>query len=335
MRATIKDVAREAGVSHMTVSRVINNKNSILETTREKVLKAIEKLNYKPNYLARSLVIKKTGLIGILVPDIDNPFFSALVKSAEKIAQKNGSNLMLGDTGGEVDTEKKYMEIMLERMVDGIILVTPRMEDSTILRYSNLIPIVVVDRRLGQYDIPQVWADNRRGAILAMEYLLGLGHRRIGFISGPSGVQGSASREDGYRKTLANHNIHFDPDLVVRGDFLFESGYRSFEHFLRIKQPPTAVFSSNDIMAYGLIKRAMERGVNIPRDLSIVGFDNISLSALINPPLTTVDHPVAEMGRGAMELLFCEMRIDKDYKRCIALENTLVIRRSAARISPL
>jgi LacI family repressor for deo operon, udp, cdd, tsx, nupC, and nupG len=241
---------------------------------------------------------------------------------------------MLGDTGGIVDTEKKYMDIMLERMVDGIILVTPRMEDSAVLRYSKLIPLVVVDRRVRQYDVPQVWADNRKGAILAMEYLFGLGHRRIGFISGPVGVQGSVRREDGYRKTLVNHDIHFDPDLVARGDFLFESGYRSFEHFLRLKQPPTAVFSSNDIMAYGLIKRAMEEGIDIPRDLSIVGFDNISLSALINPPLTTVDHPVAEMGRGSMELLFCEMRLDKDYKKCIALENALVIRRSAVRITP-
>jgi len=333
MRTTLKDVAREAGVSHMTVSRVINNKEGILQATRERVLKAVKKLDYRPNSVARSLVSMKTKLIGILVPDIDNPFFSCMVKSTEHIANERDYTLMLGDTGGEIGNEKQYLDIMLGRMVEGVILVTPRMPDTDISSYGNRIPLVVVDRKLNDTAITHLYADNRKGAALAVEYLIMLGHRRIGFISGPGGVQDSIHRENGYRDALARHGIQYDTRLVVRGNFLLNSGYRSFDYFLDLQEPPTAVFSSNDIMAFGLIKRARERGVSIPRDLSIVGFDNISVSALIEPPLTTVDHPVIEMGTRAIELLLREIASEANDERCVRLENTLVVRDSAVRIS--
>ncbi len=331
MRTTLKDVAREAGVSHMTVSRVINNKQGILQETREKVLRAVEKLDYKPNNVARSLVNRKTRLIGVLVPDIDNPFFSCMVKSTERIASEWNYTVMLGDTGGEIGNEQEYMEIMLGNMVEGVILVTPRMLDTSICKYSCQIPLVLVDRSLEDGDILQIWADNRIGASRAADYLIELGHRRIGFISGPANVQDSIRREQGYRDALERHGIPFNSSLVVRGDFLLESGYGSLDHFLSLHPPPTAIFSSNDIMAFGLIKRARERGMAVPDDLSIVGFDNIPFSALIDPPLTTIDHPMLEMGRRAIQLLLSEIYSEEIDKRRIQLENTLVVRDSVVK----
>jgi LacI family repressor for deo operon, udp, cdd, tsx, nupC, and nupG len=328
MGITIKDVAREAGVSHMTVSRVINNKVNISESTRVRVLTAIKKLNYKPNSVARSLVIKKTKLLGMIVPDINNPFFSAMIRGTEKLARENDYNIILGDTEGFVENEKSYMDLMVERMVDGVVLAAPRMEDSKLFESNKMVPLVVVDRHFENNGITHVWADNIDGARQAMEYLIDLGHRRIGFITGPQNVQVSLMREEGYRRSLKKYDIPHDPELVFRGDYLFESGYKSFDHFFRLSSPPSAIFSSNDIMALGFLKRAKEKNVSIPRDVSIVGFDNIELSSLISPPLTTVHHPIVEMGSTGVRLLLNRILQNRDEVGEIRLKNELVVRDS-------
>jgi len=330
MRITIKDVAREAGVSHMTVSRVINKKTNISEKTRFRVLEAIRKLGYKPNTIARSLVMKKTRLIGMIVPDINNPFFSAMVRGTEKVTHENDYNTILGDTEGSVRNEASYLDLMVQRMVDGVVLAAPRMDDAQLIQYRELIPLVVIDRHIENTGITHVWANNVEGARRGMEHLIGLGHRRIGFISGPVNVQVSLMREEGYRKALETRGISFDPDLVIRGDFLFEGGYKSLDKFLGLSSPPTGVFCSNDIMALGLLKRAKERGVNVPGDLSIVGFDNIELSSLISPPLTTVHHPIIEMGKTGVRLLLNRIVQDTNEVDEVRMKNDLIVRESTA-----
>jgi LacI family repressor for deo operon, udp, cdd, tsx, nupC, and nupG len=333
MGATLKDVAREAGVSHMTVSRVINDKNNISISTRRKVLSAVERLGYKPNSVARSLVSKKTKVLGIIVPDIDNPFFSGMVKVVERASYENGHNIMLGDTNGTIENEKLYIEIMRERMVDGLILAAPRMDDESIELCNESLPTVVIDRKLERERCSYIWADDRSGAVRAMEYLISSGHRRIGFISGPENVQVSSMREQGYRESLERHGILFDPELVVRGDFYIESGYRSLDHFLAVRPCPTAIFSANDLMACGLLKRAMERGIAIPESLSLVGFDNIQMSELINPPLTTISHPITTMADEAVSLLFEMVQGGKRITKSKRLENKLIVRDSVGEVT--
>jgi DNA-binding LacI/PurR family transcriptional regulator len=331
MGFTLKDVAREAGVSHMTVSRVINEKGNIAESTRARVLTAIEKLNYKPNSVARSLVMKKTKLIGMIVPDINNPFFSAMVRGTEKLAHENNYNIILGDTEGSVQNEKSYMDLMVERMVDGVVLAAPRTEDAKLLEYNRMVPLVIVDRHFKHNAITHVWADDVDGACQAMEYLVSLGHRRIGFIAGPQNVQVSLMREEGYKRSLTTHGIPQDPNLVVHGDYLFESGYKSFDQFFRLSSPPSAIFSSNDIMALGFLKQAKEKNIRVPQDISIVGFDNIELSSLISPPLTTVHHPIVEMGNKGVQLLLSRISKNRDGVGEIRLKNELVVRDSVCK----
>ena len=326
MKATIKDVARVAHVSIMTVSRVINKKGYVAPSTKETVLKAIKKLHYTPNKVARSLVVKKTNFIGIIVPDISNPFFSNLVKGAERLAREKGYNLILGDTNGKVENEKEYIEGMRRNMCDGIILVAPRIEDSVILELNDIIPLVLVDRSIINGDILQVWIDNTEGAFQAVEHLIKLGHRRIGFLTGPQDVQNSHRREEGYKRALEYYQIPFDPNLVVIGDFYFETGYREFDTFFSLSPRPTAIFASNDLMALGLIKRAKELGIKVPDDLSIVGFDDIFLASMVDPPLTTVYHPTVEMGIEAIGRFLNRLDDIEGPEKRKYLKNRLIVR---------
>ena len=331
-RATIRDVAKKSNVSLMTVSRVVNKKGNISKATAAKVLKAIRELNYRPNITARSLAAKKSDFIAIIVPDISNPFFSEMMKGAEDFARENGYNIFLGDTEGKVELEKEYIDAAINRMADGIVLVAPRLENNLICEINDNIPLVIVDRSINKNDIPQVYIDNLKGATSAVEHLINLNHKRIAFLSGPRGVQDSLQRENGYVMALEKYNIPVNPKLMLTGDFSFKGGRDAFEKFFSNYPKPTAIFASNDIMAFGLIQRAHEMNVKVPKDVSIVGFDDISLSSLVNPPLTTVRHPMLKMGSKAVELLINKLNNKVDTKINFSLENTLIVRKSTREI---
>lgn len=332
MRVTIRDVAKKANVSLMTVSRVFNKKGNISRATEAKVLKAIKELDYRPSITARSLAGKKSDFIAIIVPDISNPFFSEMVKGAEDFARESGYNIFLGDTEGEVKLEKEYIDAAINRMADGIILVAPRLEDSLICKINDSTPLVLVDRSINKNDVLQVYIDNLKGAMSAVEYLISLNHKHIAFLSGPRDVLDSLRREKGYIMALKKHNIPINPKLMLTGDFKFECGRYAFEKFYSNYPKPTAIFASNDIMAFGLIRRAREMNLKVPKDVSIVGFDDISLSSLVNPPLTTVRHPILKMGIKAVELLINKLGNQLDNKTNFNLENTLIIRESTRKI---
>ncbi|MHB1443495.1 MAG: LacI family DNA-binding transcriptional regulator [Candidatus Humimicrobiaceae bacterium] len=330
MKPTMKDVAKRAGVSMMTVSRVVNKNSSISEKIRKNVLNAIKELNYKPNKLARSLVTKKSEFITVVVPDISNPFFSEMVKGIEEIARTKGYNILLGGTDGRKEIENEYINSAVNRMSDGIILIAPRIEDKMIYELNDYLPLVVIDRPLDRSDVLQISIDDFKGAILAMEYLIDLNHKNIGFLSGTTDILAGLQREQGYINALEKQKKPIDFKLILNGDWSFKSGRNAFKNFYNNDPRPTAIFAANDLMAFGLIQGAKEMNVKIPEDLSVVGFDDIAMSALINPSLTTVKQPISEMGRKAVELLLNKLR--KGPYINIHLECKLIIRESTRKI---
>lgn len=332
MAVTMKDVAKEAGVSVMTVSRVINNKEYIALETKNKVESALKRLNYKPNINARTLVTKKTDFLGLIVPDISNPFFGDLVKAAENLARKRGYSVILGDGGGDPQAEEEYIEAFRGRMCDAIILIAPRVKDEVIRELNSTIPLVLVDRQIPDDDIIQVTVDNKFGAFSAVEYLIQLGHKRIGFIMGPQNVPNAYLRRDGYIEALKKHDIEIDNRLIVQGDFNRETGVEAFKVFNTLKDRPTAVFGSNDLMAMGFIQKAKDEGYAIPDDFSVVGFDDIFLSELMEPPLTTVKYPIVEMGLAAIQDLLNSLESKETAYLKSKLKHTLIIRKSTKQL---
>ena len=332
MGVTIKDVAKEAGVSLMTVSRVINNKEHIASATREKVQAALEKLNYMPNISARNLVLQKTDFLGLVVPDISNPFFGDLVKASEKIARDRGYSIILGDSDGDVEAEKEYIEAFRGRMCEAIILVAPRAEDRVLQELNKKIPVILVDRKIDDDEIIQVYLDNAGGAYSAVKHLLQLGHKRIGFVMGPENVPNSHRRKAGYIKALKEFGIEHNPDLEFQGEFNVETGKEAFNKFSSLENPPTAVFNSNDLMAFGFVIAARNAGYSIPDDFSVVGFDDIFLSSLMEPSLTTVKYPFVDMGTQAIKMLLDSFDTNNKVTINENLKHELIVRKSTRRI---
>jgi DNA-binding LacI/PurR family transcriptional regulator len=332
MSITIRDVAKESGVSAMTVSRVINNTGQVAIETRKKVEKAMKKLDYTVNLSAKNLVTNKTWTIGVIVPDITNPFFASLVKAGEKICTDRGYSLMIGNSDGNMDIERRYVHDYKARMCEAIIMVAPRIEDSELIELNAQIPLVVVDRKVECDDIVQVYLDNTKGTQVATKYLLGLGHRKIGFVMGPDAVPNSHTRFNGYLKAIAEYGVAFDPKFVFQGDFLVETGISALDYFNSLEEKPTAIFCSNDLMAIGILAHADDLGVKIPDDYSVVGFDNIFLSSLVNPALTTVSYPFVEMGAKAIVVLLDSLLSDSKVQMNENLEHKLIVRKSTRRI---
>lgn len=329
--ATIHDIAELAGVSAMTVSRVIKGSTYVSEEKRLRVEKAIKKLDYHPNRVARTLASKRSDIIIAVIPDIENAFFTELVKGTQEVTDLNGYNIILCDSRGQVDKEKASINFAMERMADGILLFCPRVDDEYLSSISKQIPTVVVDRKVKDKKVDQVYIDNKEGAQAAVEYLISQGHRRIGLMEGPSNVLANQRRKEGYKAALRSHGISIDEKLMVDGLFSFSGGAMAFTQYMSLKNRPTAVFSTNDWMAIGFIQRAHEWDVSIPDDISIIGFDNIILSGLINPSLTTVRHPKVEMGKAAAYLLLKKLNVNVEIPT-LEMKNELIIRNSVKNI---
>jgi DNA-binding LacI/PurR family transcriptional regulator len=326
---TLKDIARKANVSVMTVSRVIKNSGYVNRDTRSRIEAVIEELEYRPNEIARSLVSNRTNNILLVVPDIENPFFCEMLKGTEKILRQHGFQSIFADTEGQIADEKEFGERALSRMVDGIIYYCPRADGAYLEQLSARIPMIVVDRRVQSEAVDQIYIDNKPGAMKAVEYLVQNGHQRIGLIEGPENVLANLRRKEGYVSALQKHRIPIDEGYIFSGDFGFENGQAAFSYFSRLPTPPTAYFATNDLMALGFIQQAQEHERSIPDDLSIIGFDNIAMSRLISPPLTTVNNPKHRMGALASYRLLAKLGESVEiptYK----LTNDLVVRASVA-----
>lgn len=306
MRTTIKDVAKAAGVSPATVSFIINEKPvPISKDTRERVMKAVEELHYRPNQLAVSLVTNTTNTVGLILPDSTNPFFDALSNQIEiKLRQKN-INVIIGNTSGDPVITRKYMRIFADRRVDGMILAQMDFEDAKEtakcqeLIQSIDIPIVFVDRVSENSRHYSVEVDQRMAGYTATMHLLELGHKRIGCASGSIGLNVNAARYAGYLAALQDKGIKPEPNLLFCDSLSIECGCKALPSLLG--QNVSAIFAFNDMIAYGIYKECRSYNLSIPDDISVVGIDDIALSDIIHPPLTTVAQPVTQIAEHAVD----------------------------------
>lgn len=324
----IKDVAKRANVSTATVSRVLSKPESVKLATTKKVLEAIKDLNYQPNILARQLRRLETKTILVIVPDISNTFFSKVLRGIESVAVTNGYQVLLGDANNNIERENGYLNVLQQKRADGMILLTARMKSQIIEEISSKYPVVLACEYFEGLNVPTVSIDNISGARKATEHLIELGHSRIGFISGPlNGVLGN-DRLKGYYQSMAQHNINVEPILVQEGNFSFESGFNVMLKLLALEHPPTAVFAANDEMAFGAIKAIKSRGLSVPNDISVIGFDNIQFSSIFEPALTTISQPAFEIGTKAMELLLKIMYKEEITRSQFILDDKLIKRNS-------
>lgn len=325
---TIFDVAREANVSYSTVSRVINNKG-VSAGRRERVLRAMAELGYVANVQARSLAGGKSNIIGLLVHSLTVEYFGEIARGVDEALAPAQYDLMLYTTHRRKGRESAYVTKLTRNLVDGLLLVLPRNAEAYLetLRHRRF-PHVLVDHQGISFDVPSVGATNRQGGYDGTRFLLELGHRRIGFITGDMSVGCARDRLAGYQQALREVGLPLDPALIREGDFLQPRGFSCANELLYLAQPPTAIFASNDVSALGAMEAARNRGLRIPEDVSILGFDDIPQAAQVHPTLTTVRQPLAEMGRTAVELLFTYIKEPDAAVQRIELPTQLVARQS-------
>lgn len=329
--STIQDVAKEAGVSVATVSRVLNKSNTVTEATRALVLDTIKRLDYRPNLLGRNLRRTETRLVLALLPTIANPFYSRIVKGIEDVAHKNGYNVMLCNTDSNADREQLYLGLLKNRLADGVILVAPEIACEELSAIGADFPVVQCCEYKEGVEVSLVRIDNYAAARKAARHLISLGHKKIGMISSHSRFLSTIRREEGFRSVLEEAGFPLEESCTAYGDYSFKSGHRAALSLLTLKERPTALFSISDIMAIGALRAAREKGLKVPDDLAVVGFDNISFSSMCDPMLTTVSQPKYDLGCTAMELLLKTIRGELAEPVEIVLENELVIRESTIR----
>ncbi len=326
---TIFDVADEAGVSYATVSRVINNKDHVSIEKRERVLRAMAQLGYVANAQARSLAGGSSHVVGLLVDYLNTSYMGEIIRGIDAALDAHHCNLMLYTTHRRKTKESAYVTKVTRELADGLLLVLPRNVNAYLetLRQRRF-PHVLIDYLSDGENVPSVSTTNFRGAYDAVTYLHSLGHRRIGFITGTMDFGCAQERLAGYEAALKDAGIPVDPQFVCEGNFLQSQGYQCTQTLLDLAEPPTAIFASNDVMAFGVMEAARERGLRLPEDLSIIGFDDIPQAAHVHPLLTTVRQPLEEMGRAAALLLLQYIAHPDAAIERIKLPTELIIRQS-------
>ncbi|MCC9089224.1 MULTISPECIES: catabolite control protein A [Bacillus] len=302
---TIYDVAREANVSMATVSRVVNGNPNVKPTTRKKVLEAIDRLGYRPNAVARGLASKKTTTVGVIIPDISSIFYSELARGIEDIATMYKYNIILSNSDQNTDKELHLLNTMLGKQVDGIVFMGGNITDVLVEEFKRSpVPIVLAASVEEQAQTPSVNINYEQAIYDSVQLLIEKGHKRIAFVSGPmSEPINSVRKLAGYKRALEEAGIAFDDVLVAEGDYSYDSGIEALANLLEQSDKPTAVIAATDEMALGVIHGAQDRGVSIPEDLEVIGFDNTRLSLMVRPQLTTVVQPTYDIGAVAMRLL--------------------------------
>src|SRR5262245_8129083 len=332
---TIMDVAQEAGVSYATVSRVVNNKGYIKPETRERVMRAVTRLGYVVNQQARRLASGRSQVVGLLVPGVDSAYIGEIIRGIDEELVSASYDLMLFTTHQRRTRESAHVATLTQGMADGLLLVLPRDPGAYLetLRRRGF-PYVLIDHQGIDDAGPAVGATNHQGGYDATRHLIELGHRRIGFITGRLDLGCSNDRLAGYHAALAEFGLPADPQLVREGDFSQPTGFRCARELLDLPQSPTAIFASNDVMAFGVMEAARVRGLQIPADISIVGFDDIAQASHVHPQLTTVRQPLEQMGRLATRMLLRQIDDRQRPAERIDLPTELIIRESCRALEP-
>jgi LacI family transcriptional regulator len=337
MRVTIRDVARDAGVSPMTVSRVINESAAVSEDSRRRVQASISRLGYVPNRLARGLIQRKTGALGVIVPDVANPFFTLVLRGVEEVAWRAGYHVMFCDTQGDLDRERGYVEDMLAFRVEGVLIapVGDRSRAHVRLLKRNHVPFVLIDRSIAGYDGDLVQGDSVAGARRLVEHLIGLGHARIGMVTESDEVSTARDRFQGYREALEGAGIAFDPELVAESSAIDPRVAReSTVRLLERPDRPTAIFAVNNIAVVGVVEAAREQGLEIPEDLALVCFDDIEHVSRLHPFLTVMAQPAETYGTIATQLLLDRLvgRV-AERRRIVVLPADFIVRKSSGALA--
>lgn len=335
--ATIKDVAALAGVSYTTVSHVINNTRPVSDQARSEVEAAIRQLNYLPSAIARSLRHQTTLTIGLLISNNTNPFFSELAHGIEEGCYRNGYSVFLCNSNDDPTRQETHLRVLLEKRIDGLIVGAAGGHQALAKRLQgSQVPLVVVDRALPGLDADLVQVDHEKGGYLATKYLVNLGHRAIGCIAGPSEATSSSERLAGYRRALAEAALPCRRQWIIESDFTSEGGYQAARRLLR-RAGLTAVFAGNDLMGIGVLRDAAEKGLRVPEQLSVIGFDGIELGRYVHPALTTIGQSIRRLGElAATTLIQCIGRGGKGPFRQLVLPPEIIVRESTAppKLSP-
>ncbi len=333
--ATMKDIARLAGVSTSTVSHVINKSRFVSDEIAERVNNAAQQLNYAPSALARSLKMNRTKTIGMLVTTSTNPFFGEVVKGVERSCYHQGYNLILCNTEGDNQRMKASINTLLQKRVDGLLLMCSTLEGERLDvfdRYPD-IPIVVMDWGPILFASDKIQDNSLQGGYMAAKHLIECGHKEIGCITGPLIRHQAQMRYEGYKRALAEAGIAINPDWIVESDFECEGGYQAFEKLYQRGKLPSALFVSNDMMAMGVIQAANQRGLRVPDDLSLIGYDDVHIAKFMTPALTTIHQPKYRLGKAAVDTLLYRLENPDTTAQVVQLGPTLVVRSSVCSLN--
>jgi len=332
----ITELAKIAQVSKATVSMVFNDDERISDATKKKVLKIAKKHNYRPSSIAKSLRNKKTRTIGLMLPDIIDPFFPGILKGVEEVAMVNNYVVIFCSFDEQKEKESIYFEMLQDRWVDGIIFsgVTGSEEEEGFIKgfIERNIPIVFIDRGLEGHSINIVKIDNFEAGYKGTKFLIDCGHRRIAFVNGPPDIYILRKRRDGYIQALKDNELCFDDSLITEGEFSVKTAKLAVDKLLELKEKPTAIFVTSDLVAISIQTELQKCGFNIPDDISVMGFDNLPISSMVNPALTTVAQPFLEMGEEAMKLLLALIEDQVSLERKILLNTQIIVRESTKKI---
>ena len=339
MPSTLKDIAEKTGVSISTVSRVLHDKSKkykISDETAAKVMLAAKDLGYRVNALARGLRQQKTREIGIIIPDISNPFFSDIVKCLASELRKKGYNFILYDSDEDIAIERTGVKSLLEKRVDGLIIASVGQDFSHIQKIRDAdIPVVMVDRCSDDLYIDSVSVDNVKGSLLAVNYLINEGHTRIAFIKGLPGTYANETRLNGYKQALQAAGISIDEQLIVGDDFRSFNGYLSTKSLLNLSNPPSAIYTAGDLIALGTLEACKEMNISIPDDISLITFDDPVFASYLSPALTAIEQPRFKIAEIAIAMLYSRIKNPNEEHRKILLEPKLNVRSSVAHITPI
>jgi LacI family transcriptional regulator len=326
---TFNDLAQELNLSTATISRALSRPEIVAPETRTRVLEAVRRSGYQMNGIARSLRTQSTHTIGVIVSDICNPFFSSIVKAAEDVARTNGYTVLICNADEEGRNEEAALRLFIERQVSGVIRCSAGANSSLLqVLHEKSIPLVDLDRQSGLPDIDTVILNNKLGASLATRHLIQLGHKRIAIVSGPQHLSNARDRLEGFRKALRAARIAIPKNYVEFGDFREASGFQAAERLLDLDSPPTAIFVANNEMMAGTLSSVRQRRVKVPRELSLVGFDDARWARYLEPPLTVVSQPAELMGQKAAQLLLTRLS-GRRTPQTVLFQPELIVRRSA------
>ena len=332
--ASIGDVARRARVSAATVSRVFNGTKYVAPELEARVREAVAELDYEPYGPARALRQQRVRVWAVIIADVENPFFTSVVRGIEDVAYAEGYRLVLCNSDEDVTKETEYLDIAVRERMAGVVIAAASTSESKVDRLAQAgIPVVAIDREVESYDVNSVMVDNRRGAREATTHLLDCGWQRIGCIVGPTRISTSNERLDGYRRALTERGLGFDRSLVRRADFREGGGYKAARALLELTDPPDALFIANNLMTLGALHAVEDVGRRVPDDLGIVGFDDSPAADLIRPRLTVVAQPTYQIGQRAGQMLL--MGADDSVRRHEVLATELIVRDSSASESIL